>query len=162
MDSESWPNAEAAPQFFCELNLFLFMSNSTFFLWTRSVLFMSNSTVLIYVKLNCSYLFFKLRLFCVRRTQNFSCTSNSNGSYLRRTQRGYSAPSAGPSILHILTSWKVPSVALSSMHTLWRVPLFCTLHSVQERHCILYQESTLLCRLWTLHYSATLKYRCPY
>ena len=28
--------------------------------------------------------------------------------------------------------------------------------------CILYQESTLCCRLWTLHYAATLKYHCSY
>ena len=62
----------------------------------------------------------------------------------------------------ILSSWKVPSVVLSSMHTPWRVPLFCTLHSIQERHCILYQESTQLCRLWTLYCSATLKYCCEY
>ena len=30
------------------------------------------------------------------------------------------------------------------------------------RRCILYQESTLLCRLWTLNYTAALKYRCSY
>ena len=40
--------------------------------------------------------------------------------------------------------------------------LLCQTKTTYLRRCILYQESTLLCQLWTLHYSATLKYRCSY
>ena len=151
-DSESWPNVEAIPQFFCEREVFVSTSNST-------VLYPSNSSVLIYVVLN---------LFFIRRTQlflyvepnvflvvsNSKCSTQLCSEFNQLRQRVL--------LFCILTSWKVPSVALSSIHTPWRVPLFCTLHSVQERHCILYQESTLLYQLWTLHYSAALKYRCAY
>ena len=161
MNSESWPNVEAALQFFCELKLFLFVQlklfvfvelklfsirqtqavfiyialNCSYLRRTQLFLFTSNSTVLIYVKLNCP-IYIELNVFLLRRTP----------SVLLNSKRVYSTP----------------SVALSSIRSPWIVQLFCNLHSVQERHCILYQVSTLLCRLWTLHYSATLKYHCAY
>ena len=107
-----------------------------------------------FVNVKCS-LFVELNLF--------SCTSNSNCScYCKLNLFLYIELNVFHSTLQrvsklrqrvlfwILTSWEVLSVALSSMHTPWRVLLFCILHSLQEHHCILYQESALICRLWAL------------
>ena len=145
-------NSRAAPY------VFLCMSNSNYSCYGElNVSVYVELNVSAYVELNCSCyvelkFFLELNVFLV--ASNSKCSSQLCSEFTQLRQRVL--------LSCVLTSWKVLAVALSSMHTPWREPLFSTLYSVQEHHCILYQESTLLCQLWTLHYSATLKYRCAY
>ena len=123
-----------------ELNLFLFTSNST-------VLCKSNSTV-----------------FLVRRTQFVLDTSSPTlqwvysilqqvSSILSASLLNSAARPLNSGSFNFLPAYIVKSSVSSFFHfcILHEEFRYFTLHSVQEHHCILCQESTLLCRLWTLH-----------
>ena len=129
---------------------------------TQLVLIYVKLNCLIYVELNC-FVYVELNVSLVRQTHVFlyielnlivldTSISILSVSLLNSAARLLNSVSRSFHSCR-LPSWNVPSVALPSIHTSWRVPLFCTLHSVQECHCMLYQESTLLCLLCTLHYS---------
>ena len=83
MNSESWPNVEAAPEFSCERQLFLFMLNSTVLFTSNSnVLYTSNSNYSLYVELKLFlfvelklFLFVELKLFLLRRTKSVPLNS---------------------------------------------------------------------------------------
>ena len=120
-----------------ELQLFFCTSNSKLFLSRRTQI------VLVYVEPNVFLVASNLKcstqdLKC--STQDLKCSTQLCSKISQLRQR--------PFVFADLHHEKSRSVALSSKHTPWRVPLFCTLHSAQERYCILNQESTV-----TLHYS---------
>ena len=112
------------------------------FLWTGGVL--SNCSY--YVQLSCSY----CCNFNCSHSSNFKCSCSSNFNCNFLWTRG---------VLINCSYCVEPQLFLFVELQLFSL---CRTKTTYLHRCILYQESTLLCRLWTLQYSATLKYRCSY
>ena len=136
------------PFLFVELQLFLFVelvkhcSYLSNFKCSCSLNFNCNFLWTRGVLINCSY-YVELQLFSFCRTSSaLVCQTSTvlirqtSTVLVRRTSTGLIAANFNCSYYVELTS--------------------------HLRCCILYQESTLLCQLWTLHYSADLKYHCSY
>ena len=133
-------------------------------------------TVLLYVELKTVLVTANSNCSCLRRTQRFSCSVELKVFYSRlkvfysrlkvfysTLQQDFSTPSASFRFCR-LTSWKVPvsgpfikAYIVKSSVILYSS--LCSRTSLYPESGV-YSHSTLLCRLWTLHYSATLKYCC--
>ena len=152
-----------------KLKLFYLSSNSNRSIWcrTQTVLFhvelqafylMSNSKRSFNVELNLFYLtsnstvLMRQVLLCslVCQTQLFYST----------LQRVYSTPSVSPVICAYLLCKKSCPWPFHFAYTVqFRYYVLCTLSTNVIVSCI---KRTLLCWIWTLHYSVTLNYCCAY
>ena len=141
----SWPNVQ---RLFCFLWTWGVLINCSYCCEHQLFLLCRTSTVLIAVNINCSY-YVELQLFlllwtstvlihrtstALSRTSSVLIVSNVNSSYCCEHQ------------LFLLC--RISTVPIASN-------INCSYHGEFNcsylRRCILYQESTLLCQLWTQH-----------